>query len=210
MKNAKISLLLSIFFIILSCSESTENKEEFQGCITYLIDVQSHSSKITTEQFKSKFGDTLVIYYKKGKFFKEYLNGNEIHKTLYLSSTNCEYTKLRNRADYYTHDCSKQMMKIRGVEKKQSSKIIRQLPTQKVIIKRQKGELIIWFNESLWVDSKYFKKNISFGSNLYFDNAEAMWLKYINRNSVYTVSFNAIKIERKKIDDSLFELSNLK
>ena len=69
-----------MFFALLinflsSCTDQnsvTEHKKEFEGKIIYLTKLESKSTKFTTDEFQSFFGDTMTLYIKNGNYRMSY------------------------------------------------------------------------------------------------------------------------------------------
>jgi hypothetical protein len=101
-------LAILIVTLLLGCnSHGQNNKVEFEGTILYSVTVKSKNADvISDEEVQDSFGDSLIFYFKRGKYRMSF-NGKDLSDVYYFTDSNVEYT-LRNNIDtLFYGDCSK-------------------------------------------------------------------------------------------------------
>jgi hypothetical protein len=218
-------LALKLLFLTLICSgckfndQKSDDKiaDEFEGIITY---------KLGYENFRDSdfYGDTLKVFYSHGKFSNMYntKKSNGLKSYVYLPAENYEYMKFNNSDTllwFNVADNSK--MKLLNVTETNASKKILGYACKTLnIVSHYHDKDISFFQYERYIYSPsllHFDKNKFKDFNFNFLNLSlnkaggAYFLyyeSYIPRVGKRT--FEALKIERKKLDPEVFQVDRTK
>ncbi|MBK7038038.1 MAG: hypothetical protein KBF42_02110 [Chitinophagales bacterium] len=205
-----------MFFALLinflsSCTDQnsvTEHKKEFEGKIIYLTKLESKSTKFTTDEFQSFFGDTMTLYIKNGNYRMSY-SGKDVKDIYYINKDNNQYTLRHGIDTLYVGDCSMEEKHLKSTKIKENAEFILQRQCDLLINETEDWKTFYWFDPSLYINPDNFT-NHEFGHvNTYYSKARSPWLKYKYEGRSYNLSHQAIYISEEKINDDTFELPKL-
>ncbi|MGQ3015250.1 MAG: hypothetical protein ACT6QS_16175 [Flavobacteriales bacterium] len=196
---------VSILLFNIGCGRQ-QHPVEFEGMIEYRIDILSENAGLGAQE---RLGRKGVFYYKKGEFASFYPEGKEL-EAIYNKRDNMEYTKMRDSDTLLSSDCGVQDRELLKQEKFRNDTTILGYPCHKLVFTDNKGAVsTYWYSDSLYVDGKRFKDREFGFVNRYYAEANAMILKYKYEGRNYSSAKTAVKVERKKLDDHIFELPDL-
>ena len=203
------NLILKIVFLLITISSLGQTQNSFEGIITYKVSVNFiENDSPDKEYFEQKYGDTLKVYFNKnGDIFKKIIGSGEYGYdfNLYLNRENNYYAKWKNLDTLYYYNVSEENLtelsretgriddkinyfKIKGIEPNS-----RQIVTQK-----------FYYTGSPYLNGKLFQKFSDFFTDEYYQLSNSPFLKLELDLGNHIITYEAVKIESKKLDDSIF------
>ena len=159
------------------------------------------------------FGTEMTLYIKNGDNLRQY-NGNDISKVYYLKSSNKEYSQRKNHDSLFVLSCDTFSEKFLNYKRIDSTVMINQRPCKILILesefsKKYHYKSTYYYDASLFINPTDYQ-NRKFGFvNMYYEFSRAQWLKYVLETKTYSVTYTATKIEKLRVNDSIFKLPNL-
>lgn len=201
----KIKLLL-IFFVVLSSSAFAQQKE-FEGVITYKIDVKSKKPGYTDKFWRNilGYGEQAVISIKQGN----YLRQSGIITEYQDPQLEKSFIKVQGIDTLFYLNYSSDSAKIENVLKKEEVKKIAGYDCKSIIIKSSKVTRQYYYAPLLYLDPKHDKNNKLGQFDEYVKQTSSVYLSVIEDFESFTYSINAISVEQKKIDDLAFKRPDL-
>lgn len=206
----RIFYLIIATTLLLACSSYVpKTKVEFEGVITYSISARSKNyNAFSDDEIQSYFGDSVIVYYKKGKLRMTF-NGKDLNEVYYFSDSNIEYT-LRNGIDtLFYGDCSQAIDKFEKLTTFDTPEKLLGLECKGVEITSDISTRTYLYSENHFINPKYFENYHAGNSDKYYANAQAPFLSYVYDGTAFQTSYRVIKLESKQLDDHIFELPSL-
>lgn len=196
----KLSFLLCI--TLLSLSVYAQN---FEGKITYQYTYKSKQKQITDQQLLLSLGSSIDYYVKNGNY-KSVSNGLNFQWNLYTTKENKIYQKFANTEAVLWIDASYNTDKVLKTEIKRGVETIAGYLCDELTVTCRSGKQKFYFNSKIGVDPKLYAKHQT--NNLYeiYSKTNAIPLKYILDNDVFTMEGLAADIIETPVDDATFEL----
>ncbi|MDZ4757029.1 MAG: hypothetical protein SGJ10_02670 [Bacteroidota bacterium] len=214
------NLLIIAGIFLFTCSMRTNNKESFEGIITYKITyTPKNPDKRYNDYQQKKFGDTLVLYISKnGDFKKEYPTSGEMGYDYYtyLTRTNKAYLKWRNQDTLATYDCSLNSLKIKS-EIEKPSETIHNIVCKGYCItlvdssnsRRPMLAILTYYYPSNkeYIDPKLYTQHHDFFYNKTMNKIQAPYYKHTLDMGSYEVTFELVKIQAKELSPVVFKIN---
>jgi len=206
-----IILLLSILiFATSSCQKKNieNNKNEFEGKITYEVSVVSKTNNISTQNLQKLYGTRMIKYFKNGNFKMSY-NGEDINTVYFIKNENREYDYINSIDTLFITPYNEEKRKLLNSKFDNSEKIILNRKCKLLIHEMENTKNYYWYDPSLYINPQNYKHSKFSFTDIYFKQAKAPWLKYKYDGENITINYTAIEISEEKLDDSIFSLPNL-
>lgn len=205
-----ITLLLLIFvFSNSSCQKKPENnKEEFEGKITYEISVVSKTNAISTQDLQKLYGTRMTKYFKEGNFKMSY-NGEGIKTIYFIKHENKEFDYKNGIDTLFVTPYNDENRKLINSKFDNSEKIILNRKCKLLIHELENTKNYYWYAPSLYINPENYKDSKFSFTDIYFKQAKAPWLKYKYDGENIVINYTAIKISEEKLDDNIFYLPDL-
>ncbi len=205
-----ITLLLLIFiFTNSSCQKKAKNnKKEFEGKITYEVSVVSKTNAISTQDLQKLYGTRMTKYFKEGNFKMSY-NGENIKTIYFIKNENKEFDYKNGIDTLFVTPYSDENRKLINSKFDKSEKIILNRKCKLLIHELENTKNYYWYDPSLYINPQYYKDSKFSFTNIYFEQAKALWLKYKYDGENIVINYTAIKISEEKLDDNIFYLPDL-
>lgn len=212
----KIFLFIPTILILLNSCAQTNNKESFEGIITYKISVESNTeNEVYNDYQKQKYGDTLKVYITKdGSFKREYLNSGIKGFSFfnYNSSTNKSYTKWKNIDTIYSFNCKENSLSLLNEKKIKSESIMGQECLGYLIsaVSPKGGQQVslsyFYPKDKEYINPTLYENYNDFFYNKIIEEMKAPFYKLIMNMGNYIVTFEIVKIEPKEIQKEVLTL----
>ncbi|PIF33591.1 hypothetical protein CLU81_4211 [Flavobacterium sp. 9] len=205
-----ITLLLSILiFATSSCQKKNieNNKNEFEGKITYEVSVVSKTNNISTENLQKIYGTRMTKYFKNGNFKMSY-NGEDINTIYFIKNDNKEYDYRNGIDTLFVTPYNEETRKLITSKFDNSEKIILNRKCKLLIHEMENTKNYYWYDSSLYINPENYKDSKFSFTDIYFKQTKAPWLKYKYEGENFTTTYTAIEISEEKLDDSIFSLPN--
>ena len=197
----KASIIVLISFVSLTI----HGQKDFEGIIKFKLDFRDKTGQMSKEQVKQLLGDEQVYYLKKGKY-KAQMNGL-LKMTLFYNNTDTLYTKMTGQnVLLYNLVNEDEGEKIVSHEFSDVTETIAGVKCKLFIVKTSKGIRKYYYSNEVKIDPKYYE-NHKFGLWDYFmkmTNGGVSIKSIADLDDSYQ-SIEAVSIEKKKIDDTIFE-----
>lgn len=206
-----VTLLLLIFiFANSSCQQKNieNNKKEFEGKITYEISVVSKTNTISTQDLQKLYGTRMTKYFKKGNFKMSY-NGEDIKTIYFIKNENKEYDYRNGIDTLFVTPYNDESRKLINSKFDKSEKIILNRKCKLLIHELENTKNYYWYDPSLYINPENYKDSKFSFTDIYFEQAEAPWLKYKYDGENIIINYTAIQISEEKLDDNIFYLPDL-
>jgi hypothetical protein len=214
------TFIIKAFIIYMFTSSTDElrlNQNYFEGIITYkvktLLKVKDHPAN---EYFLQKYSDTLEFYVnKKGDFKRHYKGFREFGMdwNIYLKDKNEYYAKWHNMDSIFYYECSEIVTELISIDKGESKKILGETCQSITLIQLEPNlqETITstyYYSGNQTINQGIFNNFKESYFNKIYEISNSHFLKWEFENLNTHVTFEAINIERKKLEDEIFEVPN--
>jgi len=206
-----IITFLSIFiFAISSCQKKNtkNNKNEFEGKITYEVSVVSKTNNISTQNLQKLYGTKMIKYFKNGNFKMSY-NGEDINTVYFIRNENKEYDYINSIDTLFITPYNEEKRTLLNSKFDNSEKIILDRKCNLLIHELEDTKNFYWYDPSLYINPENYKNSKFSFTDIYFEQAKSPWLKYIYAGKNITITYTAIQITEEKLDDTIFNLPDL-
>lgn len=208
----QVLILTFLIAILISCgstvSENNDNKKEFEGVIKYYITAESKTPNLSTSLLQQLYGDTMTFYIKKGNYKMAY-NGTDIRNIFYVSKINKEYT-LRNNIDtLFVSSGDTETRQLVNTTFEQGIERIMNRECNKIINDLGNTKNNYWFDPTIYINPDHFKNHKFSYLNIYYDKAKSPWLKYKYEGSSFNLTYTAIELNERAVNDTTFKLPKL-
>lgn len=204
MKYKVLAYIITVSFFLFI---SGKGKKEFEGIIYYKTTVLSKTEDFTTPALLDVYGDSMTLYYKKGNY-KMVFNGKEVKEIYYLKEKNMQYTVRVGVDTLFYSLCENEFRTIVSSTYTSNAGKVMKRKCNMIVNDLGDSKNHYWFDPSVYVDPANFKKHVFGYVNMYFEKAQAYWLKYKYEGVFFDLTHTATKIKKMKIDDRTFELPN--
>lgn len=198
------------FFIVRDSAADYSNY--FEGIITYMIRYESNDPAIRTVDLASANGTLAEFYFKAGNYLQK-SNGRHKYSELFHRSENKFYEQASKGDTIKWIDCSKKNEVLIGADLSENSTEIildhtcKSLKMETNDFSGQKFRTgYYFFSNDLKIDPKWFEKCKYRSANRMYSKTKSIPLKIIYVRNNFKVIMTAIGLEKKKLDDSVFEL----
>ncbi|KQX15812.1 hypothetical protein [Flavobacterium sp. Root420] len=206
-----LTLFLSILiFATSSCQKKNieNNKNEFEGKITYEISVVSKTNNISTEDLQKIYGTRMTKYFKEGNFKMSY-NGEDIKTIYFIKNDNKEYDYRNGIDTLFVTPYNNESRQLINSKFEKSEKIILNRKCKLLIHELEDTKNSYWYDPSLYINPENYKDSKFSFTDLYFEQAKAPWLKYKYDGKNIAITYTAIQISEEKLDNNTFHLPDL-
>ncbi len=188
-------------------AESVEYEDSFEGQITYTLKFQAKGDANEFAALPEVFGDTLVVTHSKGRYIMQYING-KIEYIKYLRD-NYQYRKMVwIDTLYFTDAVFEKANYYSGLKSATDSKVLGR-DLNMVTITTDVFKKFYYYDSTLFIDPKYYRKHNLGYDNKYYELAESPFLYAEIVYDRLKVIMEAVKIEEKEIPERYFELPDL-
>lgn len=196
------------FVAVLIGLSAAKPKKEFEGIITYSTVAESKTEDFTSEKLQSMYGDVMTIYYKNGNY-KMVFTGQDIKEIYYLKAKNAQYA-IRNGIDtMFVSDCSNEIRPLVSSTFTANAEKVLKRNCNLIVNDLGDAKNWYWFDPDLYVNPDNFKAHVFGFVSVYYEKAQAIWIKYKYEGVFFNLTHTAKKIKRTKVPDSVFELPKL-
>ena len=179
--------------------------QPFEGKITYTNSYKSKMPNVTDEQFTAMMG-TRQEYFIKGENFKSVTNGSFFQWQLYINKDNKLYNKVAANDAILWMDATVNADEVLKSEIRKGSITVLGHVCDELILSCRSGTQKYYFNPAIAVDPAVYA-NFKFGNWYDFiSRTKALPLKMIVETPQFTITSEAIAIEKSVIDPGLFTL----
>ncbi len=196
-----ISLLLFQF--------TSQAQENFEGIIKFKSEFVDKTGEVPKEQIKKLMGDENVFFLKEEKYKSE-MNGLLNMKSFYNGSDTLFVKMYGTKSLMYELITKKEEEKVLSHEFTKITKKIAGIDCKLLIVKTNKGVHKYYYSDDVKIDPKYYK-NHSLGLWNYFMKITkgGISIKHVSDLKDSYSSIEAVSIERKKLDEAIFNRPNL-
>lgn len=201
MKN--LLLLFLSAPLLFACS--SVKRPVFEGKITYRITVSSPTNSPFADSLQNQLGHKADFYYKNGDYRLDF-NGKPFTKIIYKLSTNKQYCILSGKDTIFIDDCNKDERRLLKSYSETTNEQILEKDCEKFVIEMSKDTFLFYYSPDLYIPSQNFKKHQFCHFNTYYKYANAPYLKFVKLGRVFHITYEAIEIETKQIEDDMFSI----
>jgi len=215
----KVRICFGLFMAcIYGCNEGAgggqRDVKEFEGVITYRIAYRN-------KDFSSVFGDTMKVYYSKGRLARLYNGRGEkalSKEVVLMASHRCFYGKRMSdtvSVSDITKDGNFELVNTKRTS--DDTRILGQVCRRMEIDQVYKGTekfhlygIFLYASDVLQVDKRYFKDWNLFQFNRFIDEAGSLYLKFelkiLDDKGMehWATTFTAVEIKEQRVDSSVF------
>ena len=190
-------------------AELGQSPTEFEGVLTYRLQVKSLTPKMSDEEAARPFGKEERSYYRRGNEKVEVSDGlAEMY--LYRCDLNREFMQLRGQDRLLVYDGAKPQKGLSDFATGESNETILGYPLRFVIMRYDDGtEDRLFFGDTLPVDPRRFADRRVLHQNRYYERACALPLRHEMQGQVIVVTKTATKIEERQLSEDLFKVPPL-
>lgn len=199
------NFLLGIFIFIVSCKSAED--QYFQGKVHYRISYQSHMEDLPEYELESEYGSASKYYFKKGNF-REISNGYYMQKMVYNTDTQKVFYKHKGTEYWESENVSINNASVDSFRVKENADSVLGIPCHRMYFKNDKGTKYYYYSPELAIKPEWFKGFKKGNKDFVAEKTAAIPLKTVMVYIPFTVTVEAVKIERKKVSDSLFTIED--
>jgi hypothetical protein len=203
-KSYKNTLFLLPLILILF-SFNLNNQKYFEGTIKYRYDFVIKNDKISIDRLKDFFGTSIEFYFKEGNFLEKY-NKGVLKEQLYRMKDHRLY--FRN-ATSDTVNYSNTLLsgkKILNTEINLEKDTILGIVCHELVIDYDDYKFTLYFNRDYAIDPDWYLDYKRNGRDVYSKIIKSIYLKFKLEYKDFILVGTATEINRKKLDDSVFDL----
>ena len=220
----KSILYLIVILTITSCNsdKKTTNKidnekEYFEGSITYSIDYVPTSADFETSYLESNIGDNIILIFKNGNYKKEYYSSNgDIVSTRYLDlKRNKSYTTMVKFDSVFWIDITKEDTKTNFTKLKSSIILNEQVEVYNlenfVSYENSKIEKVIStcsYAKNILINPEWYSNYFEGNYNEIVKESPGISLQQINHQKSWKQTITATEIVYRKVNDSEIKFEN--
>lgn len=182
---------------------------DFEGIVTFKADYRLSVDPAKIDQLKQSFGDSLRVYVRGNDYKQHYRNSQWLQEVTYLGDKNRYFMVFQRFDTIYTIDCG--LMDDRYlvyVDTNDRRKILG-YECIKLVMQGEQVKKTYFFAPALPLAHPDYSKHKMGGYDLYMKNAKAMYLYLRVENQAGVQEYTALKVDRKKLPDKVFELMPL-
>ena len=200
----KIYLACCIQFILSTCIIAQD--KDFEGIITYKTDYSANPDTAKVHQLNLLFGDSLRVYFRGNLYKQHYTNSRWIQEVTYLPSYNKYFMVFQKFDTLYQVDCSKADDSYTVTVDPGDRKKIMGYDCIKLVMQGEKTKKTYYFAPELSLINVDYSRHKIGGYDLFMENARSVYLYLRVENQAGVQEFKAVKIEKRALPNSVFEL----
>ncbi len=204
MKKAILIIVLAILYL-----SAIKSKKDFEGIIKFKIEYRDKTGKTSNEQVKQIMGNEQVYYLKKDKYKSE-LNGF-LNMKLFYNGNDTVFLKIKHQDKLIYRLVNEEPdKKILSHKYTDITETIAGIKCKLLKVTTNKGTIDYYYSDEVRIDPKYYE-NHKFGlwSSLMKLTNGGISIKSISDFHDSYESIELISLQRKKLDDTIFERPNL-
>jgi len=211
----QLTILITIL-LLLSCK--VEDEKEFEGVITYKIDIQCDNPEALAS-YKNAFGTKINYYFKKGDFRREFysLDDKLVRTTIYKEKTNTNYHNGLNNDTITFQSAGIENCKIETIKSKKDETTILDLQCDYNKFKISNDTIVymnykmeFWTNSEIIINSDRFMNFKDGGFDYILSKTKSLPLKYSMDIGMAKIIYTATKIDYSELKDELFSIDESK
>ncbi len=211
----QLTILITIL-LLLSCK--AEDKKEFEGVITYKVDILCDNPEALA-YYKNTFGSKVNYYFKKGDFRKEYysMDNKLVRITIYKKKTNTNYHNGLNNDTITFQSAGIENCKIETINTKKDKTTLLDLQCDYYKFKISNDTIVymnykmeFWANSEININSDKFINFKDGGFDYIFSKTKSLPLKYSMDIGRAKIIYTATKIDYSELKDELFYIDESK
>lgn len=199
MKHLKFLPFLLLFVSFLSA-------QNFEGKITYSLNCKSKNPKKTDAELNLKYGTLNEFYIKDGNY-KSIENNQNYEWNLYISKQNKLYRKYPKDKVVGIRDCATTYEYPSKIRLTQDSVLILGYTCREMIITYKCVTYKFYYSTAISMDPVFFENNNFEAWYEFLSRSGALPLKVIQEKDDYIMTKEAIKVEKTKLNNSVFILA---
>lgn len=198
---------LVIFLLGITGLELSGQQKEFEGIITYKVNIRSRKPGFDDKDWKNLMGagDNLTVQIKQGNYLRQSGNVTEYYKP----KEEKVYIKFNELDTLFYRDYSSDTSTILNVSKTNESKKIAGYDCKSIVIKTSSGTNQYFYAPQLYANPAYDKNNKLDRFDIYINETSSIWLSVISDYEAFTVEDVCTNVELKSVDESIFKLPDL-
>jgi hypothetical protein len=203
-----LPILSCLLATALSCSSSLQKKREFEGTITYQVELISKTPRISSEALQKMYGNQMVLSIKGNNYRMSY-KGLDLKDIFYVGNENKQYALRQGIDTLFSTDCSQESRPL----------ISSNLTTEGLkILGRNCSSLILdlgetksqyWFSPTLYIAPTTFKAHKFGYTNVFYEKAQSPILKYKFEGKSFTLIQTAVSVDEHPISQNQFQPPSL-
>jgi len=204
----KITLFVCCIFVF-----ENLHGQVFEGSITYKVDVtpliENHKHN---EYFAKRWGDEMTIYHdEKGNQLRKFVNSGGVEYQLYNNEENRFYSKFVGYDTLYFYSCATNIFDSVTFDEEENRKILEYqckslLKTEIITGTDDTISTKMFYSEKLPIAWKKYEQFKDGHLDKVYSKIRSHLLWYDIRMKEYLVEFEAINIDERKLDESLFKV----
>lgn len=210
--NLKITLLLFLLYFNVKAQSTFEGKIKFKTLITKT----ELSTNDFLENYKSTYGDSLIMYYSKsGDFKRIHINAGAfgLKNQFYKSKSGILYLIPRNSFTIDSIDVKENSINKLISKKEAPNEIIMGLDCKCItytgIEKYNSDEVKITYcysNSTPKINYSFYTKHQDFFLNDYYKTSERPYLKFLLITPKFSISYTAINMKSEDVSDEMIDM----
>ena len=190
-----------LLFLLVCCR--VPGKVEFEGKITYKIEITSPKGSPFVDDLQQEMGDVVEVFFK-GGMYRMNFNGQPAYNIIHIDSLSRQYTLFENIDTLFIDDCAWEPRKVLGISNEAQVDTVLGMVCNKFTMELENERKEFFYSPDLYISASRFE-NHKFGHvDVYYMNCQSPFLKRIQHGPVFTITYEAIAIEPMKLGDSLF------
>jgi len=215
MKRIKTVYQLTLISFFLFFSKISICQDFFEGIITYKIDTElMQEDHLYNDYYSQKYGDTMVVYlHKEGYFKREYIGSGKMGYdwTIYDVTKNEYYGKWKSMDSIFFYNCNEVITELMSFNKGPDKKILGK-NCKSIIVRSFEPKLkenlsqIFYYSGDEKVSPDVFSKFKDGYLDKVYSGSKSHILEWEFEQPYVRVKFTAVSIEKKNLDQKIFEL----
>ena len=204
-------IFLNVVFLLTTAVSIAQKKESFEGIITYKVSTEFKEENFPDQEyFEGKYGDTLKVYYNKnGDLYKKVIGSGEFGYdfNLYVNKENNYYSKWKSLDTLYYYNVSEETLNEISRENGEINEKTSYFTIKGV--EPNSGQIItqtFYYTGSPYVKKDLFLNFFDFFTNDFYKLSNSAFQKLELDLGNHTVTYEALKIESKELDNRLFSV----
>jgi hypothetical protein len=193
-------------FIFFSCNEK---HQDFEGIIKYVVKYESTSNEYPIEYLKAHYGDTSIVYIKGGNYKQVYPHTVEYSEVIYHNLTNQYYLLKVGIDSLFYADVGNSNEKYTLKKSTRPDITILGYKCNSIIMFHRNVSTLYYYAPSLPLSAKPFRFHKYGGYNILTKKIKSIYLAKYDKYKDFTISSEAFFIEKKNLQDSIFNLPKL-
>lgn len=179
-------------------------QKDFEGIMTYKVDLQSKSEAISNRAFMNMLamGNNITIIIKHGN----YRQTSGITESYFITKDQKVYLRFRGVDTLYYLDYNFDTTAVTQVSKSNEKMNLAGMECKLLTVKLGSVTRKYYYAPSLYMNPEYDKNNTIGRYDVFAKETSSLYLGFNEENKSYSLSQNCIRVQQTAINDTVFDL----